>query len=681
MKRTAWKWAAGAAALLLAQQGAIAANVDDLAGALAMPRAGSLVGAKQAARFAWVETQAGVRNIWIGGPDQNAHAVTAYTQDDGQLIYDLSLSRDGQMLAFVRGGDAEFPDGSIPNAASDSQWPTQRLFVMPSNGGPPQAIGEGHAPTFAADGRLAYTQRGEIWIWQSGKGSQEIAKVAGRVERLHWAPDGQSLLFVDARGDHAFVGLLRLGADHIAYLAPGLDFSVEPIFSPDGQQVALIQYRDPPADGDPERASYWSVKIVDLATGNARTLWTASQGEGGHFAPTRGRNLYWSADGQIVFPWERSGWRHVYAIDAKTGGAPHDLTPCTRCEVNSFQLGPAGTALYYVANVNASDRRHVWRTALSGGSPSAVTSGNGIESYPVFAGQALAVLATDASHPAHVALIAKGLGTLGPEPELTGGVTPQPVVFKAADGVTVHGQLFPGKGTGKHPALIFVHGGPRRQMLLGFHPMGYYSNAYILNQHFAAQGFDVLSVNYRSGVGYGEAFRNAPHVARDGAAEYRDVLAGGKWLAARSDVDPARIGIWGGSWGGYLTALALARNSDLFAAGVDFHGVHTMLRPLPKSLSPEAQAKARQLQWDSSPFGALDTWRSPVLLIHGDDDHSVDFYQSLLLARELTARNVPYQALVFPNERHGFLLHADWLASYRATNAFLDHWLKDKPDK
>ena len=213
-------------------------------------------------------------------------------------------------------------------------------------------------------------------------------------------------------------------------------------------------------------------------------------------------------------------------------------------------------------------------------------------------------------------------------------------------------------------------------MLLGFHPSAYYSHAYVFNQHLAASGYHVLAVNYRSGTGYGTAFRDAPGLARGGASEYRDVLAAGRWLEARPDVDPKRIGIWGGSWGGYLAALGLARNSDLFAAGVDFHGVHSMLRPVPNSLSPDAQAAARQLQWDSSPLGAIQGWRSPVLLIHGDDDRNVDFSQSVLLARELAARRIPFRELVFPNERHSFLLHAHWLASFRAADAFFEETLK-----
>ena len=84
----------------------------------------------------------------------------------------------------------------------------------------------------------------------------------------------------------------------------------------------------------------------------------------------------------------------------------------------------------------------------------------------------------------------------------------------------------------------------------------------------------MLSVNYRSGIGYGMNFREALNYGAGGGSEFNDVLGGGVFLKSRPDVDPKRIGLWGGSYGGYLTALGLARASDLFAAGVDMHGVH-----------------------------------------------------------------------------------------------------------
>jgi dipeptidyl aminopeptidase/acylaminoacyl peptidase len=552
------------------------------------------------------------------------------------------------------------------------------LFVSALDGSAPVLVGEGHSPAFSPDGKsLAFTYRGAIFLWQRGGEAHRIAKVAGEVGGLQWSPDGTTLLFVDDRDSHSFVGLFRIGDEEVRYLQAELGYAIEPCFSPDGRQVAFLFFVEPPTGAAPDSGPYWSLRVADVATGAARTLWSAPQGPGGRYAGTRGRNLFWAADDRLVFPWEASGFIHAYAIDAK-GGTPRDLTPGAM-ELDTYRLSPDRGSLIYTTDMAAeTDRHHVWRVPVRGGAPVQLTKGAGIESYPVFAADALAVTATDVNHPAYPALVGKTLSPLGPAAAASGFVAPEPVTFKAEDGVTVHAQLFRAKGTGRHPALIFVHGGPRRQMLLGFHPMGYYSNAYILNQHFAAEGYDVLSVNYRSGTGYGGAFRDAPGTARDGAAEYRDVYAGGRWLAAQDFVDPNRIGIWGGSWGGYLTALALARNSDLFAAGADFHGVHAMVRGIENNISPDAQTRGHQLQWTSSPMGSIDTWRSPVLLIHGDDDHNVDFGQSVLLARELAARRIPYRDLVFPDERHGFLRYADWLAAYRATDDFFRDFLRDR---
>src|SRR3989442_14946821 len=111
-------------------------------------------------------------------------------------------------------------------------------------------------------------------------------------------------------------------------------------------------------------------------------------------------------------------------------------------------------------------------------------------------------------------------------------------------------------------------------MLLGWHYMYYYSNSYAMNQYLASRGYIVLALNYRSGIGYGRAFREAPGRAGRGATEYQDVVAAGKYLQSRNDVDAKRVGLWGGSYGGYLTALGLGRNSDLFAAGGGPPGVN-----------------------------------------------------------------------------------------------------------
>jgi len=262
-------------------------------------------------------------------------------------------------------------------------------------------------------------------------------------------------------------------------------------------------------------------------------------------------------------------------------------------------------------------------------------------------------------------------------------VTPEAVTFTSSDGLAIHGQLFKAAaGAARRPALVYVHGGPPRQMLLGFHYMDYYANDYAANQYLASRGFLVLSVNYRLGIGYGFAFHNAEHAGQRGASEYLDVAAGGRYLQSRPDVDPARIGIWGGSYGGYLTALALGRNSDIFSAGVDIHGVHDRIpavntEALARAIAGDGISEAEyreglKVAYESSPIAAVPTWRSPVLLIHGDDDRNVQFHQTVDLKRRLLDRGVRVEELVVPDDIHDFLLSRSWKAVTTATGEFFE---------
>jgi dipeptidyl aminopeptidase/acylaminoacyl peptidase len=213
-------------------------------------------------------------------------------------------------------------------------------------------------------------------------------------------------------------------------------------------------------------------------------------------------------------------------------------------------------------------------------------------------------------------------------------------------------------------------------MLLGFHYRGYYHNAYALNQYLANQGYAVLAVNYRGGIGRGLTFREARDYGPRGASEFKDALGAGLYLQQRPEVDPDRVGLWGGSYGGYLTALGLARASDLFASGVDLHGVHdwTAIREdIARNYPPSEQRAARQRAFEASPMADVADWRSPVLLVHGDDDRNVPFSETVDLTGALRRHDVPHEVLVFPDEVHGFLLHENWLRAYRAA---ADHFAR-----
>jgi dipeptidyl aminopeptidase/acylaminoacyl peptidase len=318
--------------------------------------------------------------------------------------------------------------------------------------------------------------------------------------------------------------------------------------------------------------------------------------------------------------------------------------------------------------------------ATTGGTPRQVSMGDGIETYPapMGSGKNLGVLYFDARTPASIGIVATGGGTakvvyptLGKNFPTAAHVQPEIVITKSPDGLEIHNQLFlpkdmkPGE---KRPALIFVHGGPQRQMLPGYHYMQFYHWAYAYNQWLADQGYVVLSINYRSGIGYGKAFRNAPGTNARGNSEYQDVVTGARYLQGRADVDPTRVGIWGLSYGGLLTSQALARNSDIFIAGVDLAGVHLYGNSVDST----------NLAYQSSAISSIDKWKSPVFLVHGDDDRNVDFSQTIGLVQLLRARNIYYELTVIPDNVHESLIHKDWIDTFGKMGVFLKKFVWDK---
>lgn len=215
-------------------------------------------------------------------------------------------------------------------------------------------------------------------------------------------------------------------------------------------------------------------------------------------------------------------------------------------------------------------------------------------------------------------------------------------------------------------------------MLLGWHYSPYYHNCYALSQFLVSRGFVALSLNYRSGIGYGMEFREALQYGATGASEVRDVIGAGMYLRSLPYVDGAKLGVWGGSYGGYLTAHALSKASDLFAAGVDIHGVHdwnVVIANFVPSYNPLADPEAARLAFASSPLATVKDWRSPVLLIHGDDDRNVPFQESVTLVEELRKNRVTVEQLVFPDEVHGFLRYGSWVKAWETAAAFLEKYL------
>ena len=653
-------------------------------------------------RVAWVYNREGIRNIWVAeGPEFEAKAITGYEDDNGETIHSLQFSPDGNTLVYIK-GDGPNRRGEIPNPTNHPDGTKQEVYTLDITGkSQPKLISEGANPTFSPDGTwLAYTKKGQVWAMSDSKNAEpeQLFKIRGSAGALRWSPNTnrRQLAFISYRGDHSFVGIYDFASNQIEYLSPSVDRDNNPVWSPDGQFLAFLRL---PNEKQilpfmPRREGLgWSILATEVSSGKTQTIWKAPAGPGSVFRNISGPNqLFWTSTGQIVFPWEGDGWTHLYAVD-RAGEEARLLTP-GNFEVQYVNISPDRSKMIFSSNQNDIDRQHLWQWTGGQASIEPVTSGGGIEWSPVFtaANSRVACLASGGKQPAHAALVDGGqLKSLAPRAlpsTFPAGslVEPEQVVFSAADGMQIHGQLFKPstyREGDKLPAVLFFHGGSRRQMLLGFHHRGYYHNAYALNQYLASQGFLVLSVNYRSGIGYGMEFREALNYGATGASEFNDVLGAGLYLRNRPDVDASKIGLWGGSYGGYLTALGLAKASDLFAAGVDIHGVHdwnVVIKNFVPGYNSEAKADFARLAFDSSPMAYIKDWRSPVLIIHGDDDRNVPFSESVDLVESLRRQGVEFEQLVFPDEVHGFLLHTNWMKALENSADFLMRKLQsDKP--
>jgi len=668
-------------------------SIDDV---LSLPFVDGLAASPRRDALVWTVHERGARNVvvWLDGV---AREVTHATDDDGEEIDGAQFTPDDTAVVYARGGAGQDGGGENPNPTSPAKRVDRQILLTSLATGATIHVGDGREPAVSPQGNrvawidgksqlavatLATKDGGKTWT----AGTPETpCTVRGTVDGPLWSPDGTRLAFTNDRSDHAFVGIYELGSPNVVFAAPGFANDGAPAWSKDSSRIAFVRQPGMPKTAtpydDPAVAPPWSIVVADGRSGAGGVVWRASRGRGSEFQVADGvQPLFWSAHGDLAFVWERDGWRHLYALH-DAAGVPRLLTPGA-FDVEQIANGANDSDLVYTSNEGDLDSRHVWRVPFRDGARTRVSGGATNQWAPADLANGLTAY-VDASYaqPGTVT-VARANAAPAPvlppaaSPALATFVKPRAIVFHAPDGLAIHGQLFVPRGGGKHPAMIFVHGGPERQMLTTFHYFETYTNFFEINQLLASRGIEVLSVNYRSGIMYGHDFFEAPKRGYLGASEYQDVLAGARLLGARPDVDRHRLGIYGLSYGGYLTALGLARNSDVFSVGADQAGVHDWSTILDAWMGhPIGTPQQRRIAYESSPIASLSTWRSPVYLSQGDDDRNVPFDQGVQLATALEARGVETQFSVVPDELHEYTAYAHNLARFTETVDFITRHL------
>lgn len=665
------------------------AQRDILDAFIAQPVQSTLATSADGRHIAWVINERGKRNIFVKSGNSAVRQITNYTLDDGQEISSLIFTEDARQLIYVRGAGANRA-GENPNPLSLTAGVEQAIWTISlEQETSPVKLTVGNNPLlWKGKNKILFSRGGqihEIEIKQDAN-SRQLFKARGSNGNPAISPDGKSVAFSSGRGDHAYIGIYTEGVDEIKWIGPETGRDNFPQWSPDGKQIAFIRV---PGLKFGELSNltggvHFSVWVADVATGKAKAIWTSPADDGGFAQYYPSTPFKWTKSNRILFTSEHGGWLHVYSMNPD-GSDIKEITP-GNCETENYTLDAEEKNIWYDCNCNDTDRKHIWRSAVAETASTQITSGEGIEMFPSIINNELYCFQSTVQRTKTLVKYdekKKSFETIYSQAPSTTArfLKPEQVILTAPDGTKVHAQLFIDRSNrNKKPGVVFMHGGPIRQMLLGFHYSDYYIHCYAFNQFLASQGYAVISVNFRSGTGYGRSFRRAEAQGPRGASEYQDVVAAAKYLQTLPEVNADKIGLWGGSYGGYLTAMGLARSPEIFKAGVDVHGVHDWVQRA-KLFSPGGgwglTEADYELAYQSSPVADLSKWKSPVLFVHGDDDRNVLFQQTTDLVERLREkRDVHVEILSLPDEVHGFLRYESWMQVFESAKTFFDAHLK-----
>jgi dipeptidyl aminopeptidase/acylaminoacyl peptidase len=461
-----------------------------------------------------------------------------------------------------------------------------------------------------------------------------------------------------------------------------------PASSDDGQYVVA-------SARSADNKERWIV-TVDPPTGKTRVLdalrddaWVREGGFGGG-------GVGFLPDGKrIWFLSERDGWMHLYTLDVSSEAArPAQLTSGT-WEVSSAEMARDGKKFYLTTSEVHPGERHLYSLPIDGGARTKLTSMTGSNEAEVSPDEStLGLIFSYSNKPPEVFVAANRPGAAATQVTTTPTeawravkwIDPKVITFKARDGADVHARLFTpemigGRRDPTRPGVVFVHGAGYLQNAHRYWSI--YFREYMFHHLLASRGYVVLDVDYRASSGYGRDWRTAIY-RHMGGKDLEDVVDGAKYLTTAERVDPKRIGVYGGSYGGFITLMAMFTTPDAFAAGAALrpvtdwahynHGYTSNILNVPQR---DAEAYRK-----SSPIYFAEGLRGALLICHGMVDTNVHFQDSVRLAQRLIElRKENWELAVYPVENHGFTEETSWADEYRRILKLFDDTLRGRVGK
>jgi dipeptidyl aminopeptidase/acylaminoacyl peptidase len=382
---------------------------------------------------------------------------------------------------------------------------------------------------------------------------------------------------------------------------------------------------------------------------------------------------------RIWFLSERDGWMHLYTLDVSSSSAKPKQLTSGKWEIASAALAPDRKKFYITTTELHPGERHLYTVGLEGGDRTKITSMTGSNEAEVSPDEStLGLVYSYSNKPPEVFVMPNRPGaaatqvTTTPTAEWRGinWIDPKVVTFKARDGVAVYARLFTPEMIGarrdaSHPAVVFVHGAGYLQNAHKY--WSTYFREYMFHNLLAERGYVVLDVDYRASSGYGRDWRTAIY-RHMGGKDLEDIVDGAQYLVAKEQVHPKRIGVYGGSYGGFITLMAMFTTPDVFAAGAALrpvtdwahynHGYTSNILNIPQK---DADAYRR-----SSPIYFAQGLKGALLICHGMVDTNVHFQDSVRLAQRLIElRKENWELAVYPVENHGFTEATSWADEYK----------------